>query len=142
MYSLLRTRCCVNQLVATWRLISHAAKDGVQFLYGMRWGRGFACTVYDLISYYCEFKNPYHITLTARPDVQNITYSHLGASFTFTMPFRFSFTEYADMIYVYGFCDGNSVHAVAEYQKRFPNRTTRGISHLISTRIVYFMHQR
>jgi len=25
------------------------------------------------------------------------------------------------MIYVYGFCDGNSVHAVAEYQQRFPN---------------------
>ena len=26
------------------------------------------------------------------------------------------------MIYVYGFCDGNSVRAVAEYQRRFPNR--------------------
>ena len=26
------------------------------------------------------------------------------------------------MIYVYGFCDGNSVLAVAEYQQRFPNR--------------------
>jgi len=38
------------------------------------------------------------------------------------MPFTFSFEEYADMIYVYGFCDGNSVFAVAEYQKRFPNR--------------------
>ena len=83
-----------------------------------------------------------HITVTAIPDVQNITYSHLGASFTFTMPFRFSFAEYADMIYVYGFCDGNSVHAAAEYQKRFPIRTTRGISHPISTHIVYFMHQR
>ena len=45
------------------------------------------------------------------------------------------------MIYVYGFRDGNLVHAIAEYQKRFPNRTTPGISHLISTRIVYFMHQ-
>ena len=31
------------------------------------------------------------------------------------------FAEYADMIYVYGFCDGNSVHAVAEYQQRFLN---------------------
>ena len=82
--------------------------------------------------------------MAASPDVQNITYSHLGASFTITMPFRFSFAEYADMIYsyVYGFCDGNSVYAVAEYQELFPNRTTRGISHLISTRIVYFMHQR
>ena len=26
------------------------------------------------------------------------------------------------MIYVYGFCDGNSDLAVAEYQQRFPNR--------------------
>ena len=25
------------------------------------------------------------------------------------------------MIYVYGFCDGNSVHAVAEYQRHIPN---------------------
>jgi hypothetical protein len=58
------------------------------------------------------------------------------------MPFTFSVEEYADMIYVYGFCDCNSVHAVAEYQKRFPNRTTRAISLLISTRAVYFMHQR
>ena len=46
--------------------------------------------------------------------------SHLGASVTFTMPFTFE--QYADMIYVYGFCDGNSVLAVAEYQQRFPNR--------------------
>jgi len=28
------------------------------------------------------------------------------------------------MIYVYGFCDGNSVHAKAEYQQRFPKRRT------------------
>ena len=48
--------------------------------------------------------------------------SHLGASITFTMPFTFSFEEYADMIYVYAFCDGNSVLVVAEYQQRFPNR--------------------
>ena len=27
------------------------------------------------------------------------------------------------MIYVYGFCGGNSVHAVAEYQRHFPNCT-------------------
>jgi len=46
----------------------------------------------------------------------------VGASVTFTMPFTFSFEEYTDMIYVYGFSDGNSVLAVAEYQQRFPNR--------------------
>ena len=38
------------------------------------------------------------------------------------MPFTFSFAEYADMIYVYSFSDGNSVHAIAEYQQRFLNR--------------------
>ena len=38
------------------------------------------------------------------------------------MPCTFSVAEYADTIYVYGFCDGNSVHAVAEYRRRFPNR--------------------
>ena len=37
------------------------------------------------------------------------------------MSFTFSIAEYADMIYVCGFCDGNSVNAVAEYQQRFPN---------------------
>jgi len=39
------------------------------------------------------------------------------------MPFTYSVAEFADMIYVYGFCDDNSVQAVAEYQQRFPNRT-------------------
>jgi len=38
------------------------------------------------------------------------------------MPFTFPVAEYADMIYVYGFCDGNSVQDVAEYQQHFPNR--------------------
>ena len=38
------------------------------------------------------------------------------------MPFTFSVAEHADVIYVYGFCDSNSVHAVAEYQRRFSNR--------------------
>ena len=38
------------------------------------------------------------------------------------MSFTFSLAEYADMLYVYGLCDGNSVLAVAEYQQRFPNR--------------------
>ena len=48
--------------------------------------------------------------------------SHLGASVTFTMPLTFLFEEYADMIYVYGFCYSNLVLAVDEYQQRFPNR--------------------
>ncbi|PNF27935.1 hypothetical protein B7P43_G17570 [Cryptotermes secundus] len=37
------------------------------------------------------------------------------------MPFTILFEEYADMIYVYGFCNGNSVLALAECQQRFPN---------------------
>jgi len=38
------------------------------------------------------------------------------------MPFTFSVAEYADMIYVYSFCDGNSVHTIPEYQQHSPNR--------------------
>jgi len=33
------------------------------------------------------------------------------------MPFTFSVADYADMIYVYGFCDGNSVHAVEMFSE-------------------------
>ena len=50
-----------------------------------------------------------------------VPYVFSSASVTFAMPFTFSVAEYADMIYVHGFCDGNSVHAVAEYQQHFPN---------------------
>ena len=46
------------------------------------------------------------------------------------MPFTYSVAEYAGMIYMYGFCDGNSVLAVAEYRQRFPN-------HRIPTRRVF-----
>ena len=67
----------------------------------------------------CGLLCPATASVTAT-GVQNS--SHLGASVKFTMPFTFSFEEYADMIYVYGFCDGNSVLAVTEYQQRFPNR--------------------
>ena len=58
------------------------------------------------------------------------TYSHLGASVKFTTPLTFSVADNEDMIYVYVFCDGDSVHAVAEYQQRFPNRR-------IPTRIMF-----
>ncbi|PSN40053.1 hypothetical protein C0J52_20194 [Blattella germanica] len=36
------------------------------------------------------------------------------------MPFVYTHIEYADMIYVYGFCDGNAENAVAEYHRQFP----------------------
>ena len=121
MYSLLLTRCCVNQLGG----LSHTQLRTVfSFCMECGGGRGFAWTVYDESANTTSSKTLMTL-VTARLDVQNITYSHLGATFMFTMPSRFSFAEYADMIYVYGFCDGNLVHAVAEYQKRFSNRTSR-----------------
>ncbi|KAJ4447085.1 hypothetical protein ANN_09074 [Periplaneta americana] len=33
-----------------------------------------------------------------------------------------NFIEYADIVYVYGLCDGSSLRAIAEYEGRFPNR--------------------
>lgn len=38
------------------------------------------------------------------------------------MPFYYSRVEFADIIFVYSFCDGNSRAAVKEYGRRFPNR--------------------
>ena len=49
------------------------------------------------------------------------------------MPFTISVAECADMIYVYSFCDSNSVQAVAEYQQRFPNR--RILTQRVFTRV-------
>ena len=40
------------------------------------------------------------------------------------MTFVYRHREYADMLYIYGFCDGDSNHAVAEYRRRFPTRRT------------------
>jgi hypothetical protein len=37
------------------------------------------------------------------------------------MPFTFSNAEYADMVYVYGFCDGSAAAAVVEYRQRSQN---------------------
>jgi hypothetical protein len=37
------------------------------------------------------------------------------------MPFAFSSTEFADMVYVYEFCDETVVAVVAEYHRRIPN---------------------
>jgi hypothetical protein len=38
------------------------------------------------------------------------------------MSFVFSHTEYCDMHFVYGFCDGNARAVVEEYQRCFPER--------------------
>lgn len=34
----------------------------------------------------------------------------------------FSNEEYADIHFIYGFCNGNARAAVTEYHRRFPNR--------------------
>lgn len=34
----------------------------------------------------------------------------------------YSSREYADMVFVYGFCNGNGLQAVREYSQRYPNR--------------------
>lgn len=38
------------------------------------------------------------------------------------MPFTFSNIEYSDIIFIYGFCNGNSRASAAEYRRRFPER--------------------
>jgi hypothetical protein len=38
------------------------------------------------------------------------------------MPHIFTDAEYADMPYVYGFCDGSATAAVEEYRRRFRMR--------------------
>ena len=38
------------------------------------------------------------------------------------MPHIFTNAKYADMLYVYGFCDGRATTAVQEYRQRFPMR--------------------
>ena len=35
---------------------------------------------------------------------------------------EFSNPEYADIVFVYGFCDGNAAEAIREYGRRFPDR--------------------
>lgn len=55
------------------------------------------------------------------------------------MPHKFNNEEYADMVYVYGFCDGNALAAKREYERRFPNR--RIPDHKTFTRIFQYMRE-
>ena len=54
------------------------------------------------------------------------------------MPFTFSNVEYADMVFVYGLCNGSAQAAVQEYKRRYPNRRSP------SARVFYrvFQHLR
>jgi hypothetical protein len=38
------------------------------------------------------------------------------------IPHIFTHAEYADMVFVYGFCNGSGIAACREYRRRFPNR--------------------
>ena len=40
------------------------------------------------------------------------------------MPRTFTHEEYADMVYVYGYCNGNANAAVDEYRRRYPLQRT------------------
>jgi len=40
------------------------------------------------------------------------------------MPHTFTHEEYADMFYVYGYCNGSANAAVNEYRGRYPLRRT------------------
>jgi len=41
------------------------------------------------------------------------------------MPRTFTHEEYANMVYVYGYCNGNANAAVDEYRRRYPLRRTQ-----------------
>ena len=47
------------------------------------------------------------------------------------MPHVFTNAKYADMLYVYGFCNGSATAAVEEYRRQFP-------VHRISDRRVFY----
>lgn len=49
------------------------------------------------------------------------------------MPRLFSNGEYADIHFIYGFCDGNAQQAVQEYRRRYPNRRRPNIQVFIDT---------
>lgn len=49
------------------------------------------------------------------------------------MPYKFTNAEYADMHYIYGFCDGNAHEAVNEYRRRYRNRRAPNYQVFIDT---------
>ena len=51
------------------------------------------------------------------------------------MPFTYSNIEYSDMIFIYGFCNGNASAAAEEYRRRYQNRRHP------DARVFYRVHQ-
>jgi len=109
-------------------------------------GRPGQCILHNPATTTCSKTLITYITVTVpAPDVQNsmaISFvkawaveglcrvSPVRILISVCLPFTVLVVEYANMIYVFGFCDGYSVQAVAEYQQRFPN-------HRIPTRRVF-----
>lgn len=56
------------------------------------------------------------------------------------MPRTYSNVEYADMHFVYGFCNGNAREAVREYSRRYPNRRLPHYSTFINVHINFREH--
>ena len=54
------------------------------------------------------------------------------------MPRTFTHEEYADMVYVYGYCNGNANAAVDEYRRRYPMRRTPNRA-VLPTCFVYYV---
>ncbi|KAJ4435253.1 hypothetical protein ANN_23831 [Periplaneta americana] len=94
------------------------------------------------ITYPDRKSNPDHLvslpdTLTVTPQagsplyVLNIAHNRIRVLRSVAVDFRgtraffrqvINEEEYADIVYVYGLCDRSSLRAVAEYERRFPNR--------------------
>lgn len=49
------------------------------------------------------------------------------------MPYLFSTEEYADMVFIYGVCEGNAAVAVEEYRQRYPYRRIPNARTIITT---------
>ena len=52
-----------------------------------------------------------------------------------TIPFTYSNVEYADMVFIYGLCNGSAGAAVQEYKRKCPNRRSP------SARVFYSIFQ-
>ena len=55
------------------------------------------------------------------------------------MPRTFTHEEYADMVYVYGYCNGSANAAVEEYRRRYPLRRTPNLA--VFTNVFRALHE-
>jgi hypothetical protein len=118
-YTLLCEPRLTEAAIGNLEFIAHTAEDGVQFLSEMegRCGGGGVlpgqCVTFQLLH---VFKTLYHITVTV-PVLKFRTRNHNSARLLRSRAIFICRICRYDLCV--GFCDGNSVHAVAEYQKLF-----------------------